>query len=73
MTYRRPLGELRRSDEPKFGGKSASLGELLAAGIPVPPGFALSTAAFHAFIDRAGLQPTIERQLGLLKAAFEQE
>ena len=53
-----PLGELRRDDEPRFGGKSASLGELLAAGIPVPPGFALSTAAFDAFIDEAGLQPT---------------
>ena len=28
-----------------FGGKSASLGELIAAGIPVPPGFAASIVA----------------------------
>ncbi len=41
----RSLEELRRADEPRFGGKSASLGELLCAGIPVPPGFALSAAA----------------------------
>jgi pyruvate,water dikinase len=27
------------------GGKNASLGELLKAGIPVPPGFALTTEA----------------------------
>ena len=47
---------LRRSDEPSFGGKSAGLGELLAAGIPVPAGFAISTAAFHAFVHEAGLQ-----------------
>ena len=41
---RRSLADLRAADAPRFGGKSASLGELLAAGIPVPPGFALSTA-----------------------------
>jgi pyruvate,water dikinase len=45
MEYSRPLDELRRADEPRFGGKSASLGELLAAGIPVPPGFALAVEA----------------------------
>jgi pyruvate,water dikinase len=44
----RPLSELRASDEELFGGKSASLGELLAAGLPVPPGFAVSSAATEA-------------------------
>jgi pyruvate,water dikinase len=43
--HTRPLADLRAADEPLFGGKSASLGELIAAGIPVPPGFAASTAA----------------------------
>ena len=37
------LAELRREDSASFGGKSATLGELIAAGIPVPPGFAVST------------------------------
>jgi pyruvate, water dikinase len=41
----RSLAELRAADATLFGGKSASLGELIAAGIPVPPGFAASTAA----------------------------
>jgi phosphoenolpyruvate synthase/pyruvate phosphate dikinase len=41
----RPLAELRASDEPLFGGKSTALGELIDAGLPVPPGFALSTSA----------------------------
>jgi pyruvate,water dikinase len=41
----RSLAELRAADAALFGGKSASLGELIAAGIPVPPGFAASTAA----------------------------
>lgn len=48
-TYTRSLDELRRGDESRFGGKSTSLGELLAAEIPVPPGFALSTAAYSEF------------------------
>jgi pyruvate,water dikinase len=47
--FTRSLDQLRRADESSFGGKSASLGELLAAAIPVPPGFALSTAAYLAF------------------------
>jgi pyruvate,water dikinase len=47
--YTRSLDRLRREDESNFGGKSASLGELLAAEIPVPPGFALSTAAYTEF------------------------
>jgi pyruvate,water dikinase len=55
----RPLDQLTRSDEPGFGGKSANLGELLAAEIPVPPGFALSVAAYEAFVAQNRLQPTI--------------
>jgi phosphoenolpyruvate synthase/pyruvate phosphate dikinase len=47
----RPLAELRAADEALFGGKSANLGELIAAGIPVPPGFALSGAASEADLD----------------------
>ena len=57
--YIRPLQRLSRNDEPSFGGKSANLGELLAADIPVPPGFAISTDAFHAFVQDAGLQDRI--------------
>ena len=53
------LHDLRAADADHFGGKSASLGELLAAGIPVPPGFALSATAFTEFIDGAGLAEMI--------------
>jgi pyruvate, water dikinase len=55
------LDELKAAHEPTFGGKSASLGELLTAGIPVPPGFALSTDAYLAAVAAAGLkEPTAE-------------
>jgi pyruvate, water dikinase len=49
----RSLAEVRAADAALFGGKSASLGELIAAGIPVPPGFAASTAAEVEEIARA--------------------
>ncbi len=61
-SHTRPLESLRSSDEPSFGGKSSGLGELLGAGIPVPPGFALSTAALDEVIAAAELDtasPTI--------------
>jgi pyruvate, water dikinase len=57
------LTELRAADAGHFGGKSASLGELLAAGIPVPPGFALPAATFTEFIAGAALAPAIDESL----------
>lgn len=39
------------SDHPRVGGKIASLGEMMAAGLPVPPGFAISTEAYHTLRD----------------------
>ena len=53
------LAELRLGNEGTFGGKSSTLGELIAAEIPVPPGFALSTTAFRAFVAEAGLDGMI--------------
>jgi pyruvate,water dikinase len=61
----RSLGELRLADRPSVGGKAASLGEMLAAGIRVPAGFALTTAAFESFIaaldPRGEIRARIER------------
>lgn len=64
--YTLSLSELGRADEPRFGGKSASLGELLAGGIPVPPGFAIATSAFEAFLEEAGVRERVTRILGTL-------
>lgn len=46
--HTRPLADLRAADEDRFGAKSASLGELIAGGIPVPPGFGVAATAFEA-------------------------
>jgi phosphoenolpyruvate synthase/pyruvate phosphate dikinase len=50
-------------DEPRFGAKSANLGELLAAGIPVPDGFAVSVEAFDEFMRESGLVGAVEHAL----------
>lgn len=42
-----------------LGGKCASLVSMTAAGMPVPPGFAVTTAAFDHFIDGSGLRKEI--------------
>jgi pyruvate,water dikinase len=64
--HTRPLAELRQADAAEFGGKSSSLGELIAGEIPVPPGFALSTSAFALFVADAGLGSRIESALASL-------
>lgn len=53
----RDLAQLSGGDEPAFGGKSAALGELLAAGVRVPPGFALSAAAYRLAQASGGGRP----------------
>jgi pyruvate,water dikinase len=39
------------ADRPTVGGKGGSLGELTKAGIDVPPGFVVKTAAFERFVQ----------------------
>jgi pyruvate,water dikinase len=34
-------------DAAEFGGKSANLGDMIAAGLPVPPGFAIAASAYR--------------------------
>ena len=41
------------------GGKCSSLGELINAGVRVPPGFALTTHGYAQFMREAGIQPEV--------------
>ncbi|MHB8205377.1 MAG: PEP/pyruvate-binding domain-containing protein [Desulfomonilaceae bacterium] len=45
------------------GGKCASLGELMKARIPVPPGFAITTSAYEKFLDDNDLKKKITNRL----------
>jgi len=47
MSYVMRFAELGRGDIAVAGGKGANLGELTRAGLPVPPGFVLTTAAYR--------------------------
>lgn len=41
------------------GGKAANLGELIGAGLPVPPGFVVTTAGYQAYVAANALQDRI--------------
>jgi pyruvate, water dikinase len=58
------LSELRSGDEPEYGGKSAGLGELLAAEIPVPAGFGVGVNAFREFLRESELAASVDTALG---------
>jgi pyruvate,water dikinase len=53
---------------PLVGGKCSSLGELINAGVRVPPGFALTTEGYRRFMAGAGLTPEIASVLAGLDA-----
>ena len=50
----------------ELGGKCASLVALTNAGMPVPPGFAVTTAAYTAFIELSGIADDIHAWLSAL-------
>ncbi len=59
IPYTLPLGS-PAADLATVGGKGASLALLVAAGLDVPDGFHVSTAAYRRFVGANGLQAAIE-------------
>ncbi|CAG0991075.1 partial Phosphoenolpyruvate synthase, partial [Anaerolineae bacterium] len=66
MTFILPLDRITSQDAPRVGGKALHLGELIQAGVRVPPGFVITTDAYHAFIASNGLHREIESLLARL-------
>src|SRR5690348_15874531 len=62
-----PFERVRMRDLAQVGGKNASLGEMIgelsAAGIRVPGGFATTADAFREFLAHEGLAARIESEL----------
>ncbi|MCK2127586.1 phenylphosphate synthase subunit beta [Thauera aromatica] len=54
-----PFEACGKDSVPLVGGKCASLGELINAGVRVPPGFALTTSGYAQFMREAGIQADI--------------
>ncbi|WP_328702230.1 pyruvate, phosphate dikinase [Alicyclobacillus suci] len=48
------FAEIEDLDKYMLGGKGASLAEMTRAGLPVPPGFVITTRACHAFREHGG-------------------
>jgi rifampicin phosphotransferase len=59
MTYTAWLDEIRKGDIALAGGKGANLGELSHAGLPVPPGYVVTTTAYDAFVEANGIGDAI--------------
>jgi pyruvate,water dikinase len=62
----RPFASLRREDVPYAGGKGANLGELTAAGLPVPDGFVVGAPAYAAYCAETGLRERLAELLDAL-------
>ena len=59
MEYVEFFEELKKEDVDLAGGKGANLGELTQAGIPVPPGFVITSATYQKFMDETGITQKI--------------
>ena len=59
----RPLARLSSDDVAFAGGKGANLGELTAAGLPVPDGFVIGAPAYAAFCTETGLRERLAELL----------
>lgn len=72
-TYVYDFTEGDRSQADLLGGKGANLAEMTRLGLPVPPGFTITTEACRAFLDTgaspAELPAQIDSAIGRLEAA----
>jgi len=57
------LQDVSDTDRPLVGGKASKLGELVRQGLPIPPGFVLTTEAYQSFVDHTALKTEIPSAL----------
>ncbi|MCI4373748.1 MAG: phosphoenolpyruvate synthase, partial [Thermoplasmata archaeon] len=60
------LSEVSDQDLPLVGGKAGKLGELIRQGLPIPPGFVLTTEAYRAFVEGTELRTQIPELLATI-------
>lgn len=65
MTYISDLGDVGPGDVALAGGKATGLGGVIQAGLPVPPGFVLTTAAYSNFVRENHLAAAIQELAAL--------
>src|SRR4051795_4181392 len=57
-----PFADPRCQDVELTGGKGASLATMTAEGLPVPPGFVITSAAFEAAVDAEALREAMRAE-----------
>ena len=57
------FSELNKNSVPIVGGKGANLAEIYNLKVPVPPGFIVTTNAYHYLLEKAGLNEKIKEIL----------
>lgn len=73
MTYISDFGDVGPGDVALAGGKGVGLGGLVQAGLPVPPGFVLNTAAYAEFVEANHLGAGIHELAALSPLAAPQD
>ncbi len=63
MDYILDFRDVDKDSLPRVGGKNASLGEMIRAGIRVPPGFAVTTDSYQHFITETGIKESLMKCL----------
>ncbi len=58
-----PLSEVSDTDLATVGGKAGKLGELVRLGLPVPPGFVVTTEAYREFVEGTKVGGVIDAAL----------
>ncbi len=64
MEFIRWFDDIRLSDAALVGGKGANLGELTSAYLPVPPGFVVTSEAYHYATETGGVTQRLAELLG---------
>lgn len=57
------FGDLGKGDVGIAGGKGANLGELVRAGLPIPPGFVITAEMYNKFLRKSGINGEIMEML----------
>ncbi len=70
-TFVLPFEALDRTSVPRAGGKGANLGEMLRAGLPVPPGFVVTVDAFDTTMADTATQERLRELLMKVDPADE--
>jgi pyruvate, water dikinase len=67
MAYVVDLADVSPGDLAMVGGKAAKLGDLVRQGLPIPPGFVLTTETYQAFVDATPLRSEIPAALSTIQ------